>query len=73
MASMDGAAGFERLVNGAAQTVANIKREDVSTPVAFSIPKKIDFNQWNTEWNPVSSSPGEPFPMLRFPLVLPPG
>ena len=49
---MDGAAGFERLVNGAAQTIANVRQSDLA-PVAFVVPKKVEFTQWNTEWNPV--------------------
>lgn len=54
MASMDGAPGFDRLVNGAANTVANVRRSEVDTPLIASTPKRVEFTQWSTEWNPVS-------------------
>ena len=50
---MDGAPGFERLVNGAAHAVANIERNGADPPVIAAVPARVDFNQWNTEWNPV--------------------
>jgi hypothetical protein len=54
MASMDGASGFERLVNGAAHAIANARRSGMDSPVIAATPSKFDFTQWSTEWNPVS-------------------
>lgn len=50
---MDGASGFPKLVNGVADTAAraSLDGQDRSGVVAKKA-KKVDWNQWNTDWNP---------------------